>query len=80
MGNPNPKRAPLSNDDRHTIIDAIDRVGGVAEFAKRVSLSTSCIGHALNGEGILPASAAALRLAAQDHVFGLVRAARGAHA
>lgn len=74
----NPKRRPLTNDERHRLVDAIDAIGGVLQFSKSVALSTSCIGHALNGEGILPASAKVLREAGEAFVFGLAAAARHA--
>lgn len=72
----NAKREPLTNDERHAVVDAIDAGGGIEAFAAKSGIGRESIARALTGAGVLPATRRILLVKAQEFVFGLASEAR----
>lgn len=72
----NAKRDPLTNEQRHTLIDAIDASGGVDAFCKDAAVGRESVARALTGAGVLPSTRAILIAKAEAFVFALARLAR----
>jgi hypothetical protein len=72
----NAKRDPLTNEQRHTLIDAIDASGGVDVFCRGAALGRESVARALTGAGVLPSTRAILIAKAEAFVFGLAARAR----